>query len=56
MCQTLMPFAFLLDHQLKKITLLYRLQEKEVFKDLSDIRKQEDAGWDGGDCHMDVLS
>jgi len=42
-----------LDHQLKKITLLYKFQEKEVCKDLSDIQKQEDARSDGGDNHME---
>jgi len=50
-------FIPLLDRELKKITLFYQSQEKELCEDLTelekDIQKQEDAGIDGGDRYME---
>jgi len=50
-------FIPLLDRELKKITLFYESQEKELCEDLNelekDIQKQEDAGMDGGDRYLE---
>ena len=50
-------FIPLLDRELKKITLFYESQEKELCEDLTelekDIQKQEDAGMDGGDRYLE---